>query len=48
MMCARFLKPEDKSKHGRLYHATERMFENMLGATMRPDLSGCCAINFSP
>ena len=32
MMCARFLQPEDESKHGRFYHATERMFQGMLGA----------------
>ena len=30
MMCARFLQPEDESKHGRFYHATERMFQWML------------------
>jgi hydrophobe/amphiphile efflux-1 (HAE1) family protein len=32
MMCARFLQPEDESKHGRFYHATERMFQGMLNA----------------
>ncbi len=32
MMCARFLQPEDESRHGRFYHATERMFQGMLGA----------------
>jgi len=32
MMCARFLQAEDESKHGRFYHATERMFQGMLGA----------------
>ncbi len=32
MMCARFLQPEDESKHGRFYHVTERMFQGMLGA----------------
>ncbi|MDR3405493.1 MAG: multidrug efflux RND transporter permease subunit [Chthoniobacter sp.] len=30
MMCARLLKPEKDEKHGRLYVATERMFEWML------------------
>jgi multidrug efflux pump len=30
MMCARLLKAEDKSKHGRLYLLTERMFQGML------------------
>jgi len=32
MMCARFLEPEDESKQGKFYHATERMFQGMLGA----------------
>src|SRR5215469_5412669 len=32
MMCARFLEPEDKSKHGKFYDATERMFKWMLDA----------------
>ncbi|MCX6905439.1 MAG: multidrug efflux RND transporter permease subunit [Verrucomicrobia bacterium] len=32
MMCARLLKAEDKSKHGRLYLATDRMFQGLLGA----------------
>jgi multidrug efflux pump len=32
MMCARFLQAEDESKHGKFYHATERMFQGMLGA----------------
>jgi multidrug efflux pump subunit AcrB len=32
MMCARFLEPEDESKHGRFYHITESMFQGMLGA----------------
>jgi hydrophobe/amphiphile efflux-1 (HAE1) family protein len=31
MMCARLLKPDDKSKHGRLYLATDRMFQGLLG-----------------
>ncbi|MDB6018368.1 MAG: acriflavine resistance protein [Pedosphaera sp.] len=35
MMCARLLEPEDKNKHGRFYHATERMFQGMLGAYER-------------
>jgi multidrug efflux pump len=30
MMCSRFLQPENKAKHGRFYHATERMFQGML------------------
>jgi hydrophobe/amphiphile efflux-1 (HAE1) family protein len=30
MMCARLLKAEDKTKHGRLYMLTERMFQGML------------------
>ena len=30
MLCARFLQPENKNKHGRFYHATERMFQGML------------------
>jgi multidrug efflux pump subunit AcrB len=30
MMCARLLKPEDKTKHGRLYLLTDRMFQGML------------------
>ena len=30
MMCARLLKAEDKTKHGRLYLLTERMFQGML------------------
>jgi len=29
---ARFLQPEDESKHGRFYHITERMFQSMLNA----------------
>jgi len=32
MMCARLLKSEKGEKHGRFYHATERMFEWMLNA----------------
>src|SRR6202795_1593958 len=32
MMCARLLQPEDKSKHGRLYLATDRMFQGLLDA----------------
>ena len=32
MMCARLLRPEDKSKHGRLYLFTDRMFQGLLGA----------------
>jgi multidrug efflux pump len=32
MMCSRLLKPEDKSKHGRLYLATDRMFQGLLDA----------------
>jgi multidrug efflux pump len=35
MMCARFLQPEDKTKHGRFYHATERMFQALLNAYER-------------
>src|SRR6266403_364622 len=30
MMCSRLLQPEDKSKHGRLFLATERVFKGML------------------
>ena len=30
MMCARLLKSDHDEKHGRLYHATERMFQGML------------------
>ena len=32
MMCARLLKPDNKTKHGRLYLATDRMFQGLLGA----------------
>ena len=32
MMCARLLKAEDKTKHGRLYLLTDRMFQGMLDA----------------
>jgi hydrophobe/amphiphile efflux-1 (HAE1) family protein len=32
MMCARLLRPEREEKHGRFYHATERMFQGMLDA----------------
>src|SRR5260221_520600 len=32
MMCARFLQAEDKSKHGRLYLLTDRMFQGLLDA----------------
>ncbi len=32
MMCARLLKPESEQKHGRLYHASERVFTWMLRA----------------
>ena len=32
MMCARLLQPEDKTKHGRLFLATERVFKGMLDA----------------
>ncbi|MDB6124106.1 MAG: acriflavine resistance protein [Pedosphaera sp.] len=30
MMCARLLRSEREEKHGRFYHATERMFQGML------------------
>ncbi|MDB6171370.1 MAG: acriflavine resistance protein [Chthoniobacteraceae bacterium] len=30
MMCARLLKPESESEHGRFYRVTERMFQGML------------------
>jgi len=32
MMCSRLLQPEDRSKHGRFYLATERFFQAMLDA----------------
>ena len=32
MMCARLLKPEGQTKHGRLYLLTDRMFQGMLDA----------------
>jgi hydrophobe/amphiphile efflux-1 (HAE1) family protein len=32
MMCARLLKSEDQTKHGRLYLLTDRMFQGMLDA----------------
>ncbi|KAB2638945.1 MAG: multidrug efflux RND transporter permease subunit [Verrucomicrobia bacterium] len=32
MMCARLLKPENQTRHGRLYLATDRMFKGMLDA----------------
>ncbi len=32
MMCARLLQPESRSKHGRLFQATERFFKGMLDA----------------
>jgi hydrophobe/amphiphile efflux-1 (HAE1) family protein len=32
MMCARLLEPENKSKHGRWFEATERFFKGMLNA----------------
>lgn len=32
MMCARLLKAEDKTKHGRLYLLTDRMFQDLLTA----------------
>ncbi len=32
MMCSKFLRPESEERHGRMYHATERMFQGMLGA----------------
>jgi len=32
MMCARLLKAEDKTKHGRLYLLTDRMFQGLLNA----------------
>ncbi|MDB6067450.1 MAG: Acriflavin resistance protein, partial [Pedosphaera sp.] len=35
MMCARFLRPESESKHGRFYRVTEWMFQGMLGAYER-------------
>jgi multidrug efflux pump len=31
MMCARFLKPAHATRHGRLYRATERLFDGVLG-----------------
>ncbi len=35
MMCSRFLRSEEESKHGRFYNATEKMFQGMLGAYER-------------
>ena len=35
MMCARMLKPESESKHGRFYHFTENMFQSLLHAYER-------------
>ena len=35
MMCARFLQPEDKSRHGRFYRVTEGMFQSLLRAYER-------------
>ncbi len=35
MMCARLLQPEDKSKHSRLFDATERVFQSILNAYER-------------
>src|SRR6266511_1695893 len=35
MMCARLLEAEEKSKQGRFYLATERMFQALLGAYER-------------
>jgi HAE1 family hydrophobic/amphiphilic exporter-1 len=32
MLCSRFLKPHHEQKHGRLYRASERVFDGMLGA----------------
>jgi multidrug efflux pump len=32
MMCARLLEPDDKTKHGKLFEATERFFKGMLNA----------------
>ena len=32
MMCARLLRSEKEEKHGRLFHATEAMFQALLGA----------------
>ncbi len=32
MMCSRFLRSQSEEKHGHFYHATERMFQGMLGA----------------
>ena len=43
MMAARILKPVDKSKHGRMYNALERMFEgisNTYGRILRSVLRG--------
>ena len=35
MMCARLLKAEDKSRHGRLYLLTERLFQGLLDSYAR-------------
>jgi multidrug efflux pump len=35
MMCARLLEPEDKTKHGRFFDATERFFKGMLNGYER-------------
>ncbi|MEI7912158.1 MAG: efflux RND transporter permease subunit [Verrucomicrobiota bacterium] len=45
MMCARLLKAEDKSKHGRLYLATDRMFKALLDGY---DRSLCWVLRHQP
>src|SRR5437870_6451533 len=35
MMCSRLLPPDDKSKHGRLFLATERFFKGLLNTSER-------------
>ena len=45
MMASRFLKPHDQEQHGRIYKASERFFDGMLGAYER-GLDVCLKFKF--
>ena len=44
MMCAKLLVPHDQERHGRLYQASERVFQLGAEANTKRRSSGCCAI----
>ena len=47
MMCARLLRPRARATHGRLYRASERVFDWLLRGYDRSARAGCCATRAS-